>query len=125
MEQQIDASLSLSNQSIKTKLKKHPDWSGSVGWASSCKLKCHQFHSVSGHTPRLGARSLVIKNSKESMMLLNSKAFFFKKRLSHQYPFLMRLFSSISLVSSSLKADFQREAADKAVSVAFLKDSKS
>ena len=28
-----------------------PDWSGSVGWVSSCKLKGHWFNSCSGHVP--------------------------------------------------------------------------
>ena len=36
-----------------------PDWCGSVGWASSHKLKGHQFNSPSGHMPELQARSQV------------------------------------------------------------------
>ena len=37
-----------------------PDWYGSVGWASSHKLKDHQWDSPSGHMPGLKARSLVV-----------------------------------------------------------------
>ena len=36
-----------------------PDWCGSVGWALCHRLKGGQFHSWSGHTPRLWARSPV------------------------------------------------------------------
>ena len=36
-----------------------PDWCGSVGWASSCKLKGHQFDPWSRNTPGFGVRSQV------------------------------------------------------------------
>ena len=36
-----------------------PDQCGSVGWASSLKVKGHKFDSCSGHMPRLWVWSLV------------------------------------------------------------------
>ena len=36
-----------------------PDWCGSVGWASSCRVKGHRFDTQLRHMPGLGARALV------------------------------------------------------------------
>ena len=36
-----------------------PGWCGSVDWAPTCKLKCCQFNSQSGHMPGLRARPSV------------------------------------------------------------------
>ena len=36
--------------------KAHPEWCGSVGWASTYKLKGHWFKSRSGHKPGFPAR---------------------------------------------------------------------
>ena len=38
---------------IKSHLVSSPDGYGSVGWASSCKAKCHWFDSWLGHMPGL------------------------------------------------------------------------
>ena len=34
-----------------------PGWCGSLGWASSPRMKIYQFNSRSGHVPGLQARS--------------------------------------------------------------------